>query len=132
NGNLVEIGDRVEADITRAHVDVVDVEQEPASRVAYDVGQEIRLWDRGFTKAQVARRILDEEPPTERVLRLGDVVAHQVKRLVGVRERQQVIHVASAEAAPGEMIGDQRWLDAFDESAQAAEMPGVERIGASE
>ncbi len=130
DGQCLEIGDRVEPEIPRADMDVVDVAQDAAAGSAGDFGDELRLGDRRMPIAEIGRRVLDQQPPAERRLRLLDVPAEEVEARLGVRERQQVVEVGSADRAPRQVLGDEHRLDPFDQRLEAAEMTAVERLGA--
>ena len=85
----VEVGDRVEPEILRADVDVVDVAEDAATGSAGGFGQEFLLGDRRMAKAQVGRRVLDQQPSPERLLRLGDVPAKNFEALFCIGKRSK-------------------------------------------
>src|SRR5271169_1684577 len=80
----VEIGDGVEPEIPRADMDVVDVAEDAAAGSTGDFGHEFRLRDRRLPVTEVSRWVLDQQPPTERLLRLLDVIAKDIEALLGV------------------------------------------------
>src|SRR6516164_4288206 len=100
----VKIGDRVEPEIPRADVDVVDVAEDAAAGSTGDFAHELRLWDLRLQVAKVSRWVLDQQPPAERLLRLLDVIAKDIEALLGVGQRQQVVEIGSADRAPRQML----------------------------
>ena len=82
---------RVEAVIGRADEHVVDVEQQAAARPADDLGQKLRLADRGLGEGDVGRRVLQENRALERGLDDLDVLADPVQRLVRVGQGQEIV-----------------------------------------
>src|ERR1700730_15356507 len=83
-----------------------------------------------MAKPQVGRRVLDQQPSPERLLRLADVPAEDVEALLGVGQRQQVVQVSPADRAPSQVLGNQHRLDPLYQYPQAAEMDAVELLGA--
>ena len=128
----VEIGDRVEPEIPRADIDVVDVAEDAATGSTGDFGDEFRLGDGRIPVAEVGRGVLDQQPPAERLLRLLDVPAEDVEARLGVGERQQVVEIGSADRAPRQVLGDEHRLDPLDQRLEAAEMTAVELLGAAQ
>src|SRR5258707_4402760 len=68
----LEVRERIELEIPRADVDVVDVAENAAAGSTGNRGQELRLGDRRIPVAEVGGRVLDQEPSAERPLRLID------------------------------------------------------------
>src|SRR4029077_9542198 len=101
---------------------VVDVEEDAAAGSPGDLGYELRLGDRRIAVTEVGGRVLDQQPPAERFLRLLDVPAEEVEARFGVGERQQVVEIGSADRAPRQMLGHQHRLDPLDQLLEAAEM----------
>ena len=112
-GQRIEIGDRIESEVVRGHEDIVDVAEQSASGALHQRREELGLRDRRVAKAQIARRILDQDPPPERVLRASDVLGDDGERLLRVRQREQVVQIGAARDAPGQMLGDEARLDAI-------------------
>src|SRR5689334_17949841 len=83
----IQIAQRVETVVDRAHIYVVDVEQKTASGPACDLAEEIPLVETGGGELQVARNVLDQDLAREKVLRAPDVAAYDVERLLGVGKR---------------------------------------------
>ena len=131
-GQRVEIGDRIEPEVVRGHEDVVDVAEQSASGEAHQRREELGLRDRRVAKAQIARRILDQDPASERILRASDVLRDDRERLLRVRQREQVVQIGAARDAPGQMLGDQARLDAIGQRPEPCEVSRVERPVAAE
>ncbi len=81
----VEPRRRVAAEVGARDVDVVDIAQQPAARPPRERAQELRLGNRRVTEAEVSRRVLDEQGPTEPLLRSRHVRAEHLERFLGVR-----------------------------------------------
>src|ERR1700751_4406605 len=86
-----EIGDRVEPEIPRADVNIVDVAEDAAAGLTGDFGYELCLRNRGMAVAEVSRWVLDQQPPGERLLRLLDVIAEDIEALLGIGQRKKVV-----------------------------------------
>jgi ABC-type uncharacterized transport system ATPase component len=67
-----------------------------------------------MAKAEVGGRVLDQQRPAERLLRLLDVIAKDIEALFGVGQRQQVVEIGPADRAPRQMLRDEHRLDPFD------------------
>ena len=101
---------------------VVDVQQQTASGSAGDRANEVGLAHGRFAKGDIGRWIFEQHPPADGFLDLVDVIAHGRKRRRGIGQRQEVVEIGRLVRRPGEMLGDQRGLVAFDEPAKAFEM----------
>ena len=95
-----EIAERIEADVLLAHVEIVDVAQHATARAPRQLGQEDRLGNRRVRESKIAGRILDQDLPSEPLLRAIDVLDHRRERLWRERERQQVVEIRAAAGAP--------------------------------
>src|SRR5712691_3712339 len=82
--------------------------------------------------AQVRGWVLDQQAPTERLLRLLDMAAEEAETLLGIGEWQQVVQVSAANRAPRQMLGDEHRLDAVDQRLEPNEMTAVELLGAAQ
>ena len=126
------------AEVQRVDHDVVDVEQHAAAGAPAQLREELRLGDRVVGERQVSRQVLDQDSPAQALLHLRDVAAEDVERLVGERDRQQVVgmqHRGSAgtrRAREAGVVGDARRLDALREARQPIEMPRVDAGGRAE
>src|SRR5687768_3024258 len=130
--NAGDEGARIEAVIARAHVYVVDVEQQAAPRFARERNQEVRLGHLRDRELEIARHVLEQHLPAERVLELRYPAREVSKRLGGVRERQQVVEVYAADRAPADMLGDGTRRDAIDQALEPAQVIAVELVNAAE
>ena len=103
-------------------IDVVHVEQHLAVGALAELGDEFPFGELGGRVGDVARHVLQHQPAAEPVLHphhpLGDVV----QRLLGVGQRQQVVHVDAAQAGEAEMVGDPHRLDPVDQRLQVVEV----------
>src|ERR1700758_348098 len=82
--------------------------------------------------AQVGGWVLDQQAPTERLLRFLDVAPEETEALLGIGEWQQVVQVSSANRAPRQVLRDEHRLDAADQRLEPAEMAAVELLGAAQ
>jgi hypothetical protein len=57
----IEIGDRITPKVPAAHIDIVDITQQPAVRTPYEIAKKLRLRNRRIGKAEVTRRVLNEQ-----------------------------------------------------------------------
>jgi hypothetical protein len=118
--------------VHRAHVDVVDVEQETAVGAAGDLAEKLPLGHRRVGVAEVARDVLDQDPAPEPVLHAAHALHHVRERLLGIRQRQEVVRVVPADAPPAEVVRDPRRLDAVGEVRELGEVGVIQRIGRTE
>ena len=63
-----QVGVWVEAVVARAHVDIVDVEQEPAAGAPRERGQELPFGDRRTAVFEITRDVFDEDAAAEILL----------------------------------------------------------------
>src|SRR2546425_2485482 len=120
---------RVEAVVGGADVDIVDIEQDAAVGLLGDLCQKGPLRHGRMREGQIARHILEQDLPAKPVLHGPHPLGDMLKRLFGVRQRQQVVGVMSADAAPAEMIRDPSRLEAVYQGLQIAQISIIERIG---
>ena len=93
-----------------------------------ELGDEFPLGELGGGVGDVARHVLQHEPSAEMVLHGQHALGHMVQRLLGVGQRQQVVHVLPAQAGEAEMVGDPERLHPFNERLEIVEVVSVERI----
>jgi hypothetical protein len=96
----VDITMRVEAMVEGVHEDIVDVQQNPAISVLSDCRKEFPFRQPRVLISHVARDILNQNPPPESVLHLADSSRGMRHGLLGMRQRQQIVQVASADSRP--------------------------------
>ena len=124
-GKGIEVGRGRIAEIVRADIDVVDVEEQAATGAARELGEKIGFVPRMPVDTQIVRGIFDGDAPAERILRAGDIFGNALQRFGGARKRQQVRLVGAAPAAPGEVFRYQPGLDPLGERREAREMASV-------
>jgi hypothetical protein len=76
----------------------------------------------------ISRGIFDENPMSDCVLSLVNMLAYLRQRGLCVGQRQQVVEIGRAVRRPSEMLRDQRRLVALDEGAESSEMGRVKRL----
>ena len=84
----VEICDRVEPEVPRADMDVVDVTEDAAAGSTGDLGNDSGSGT-AIPVAEIGGRVLDQQPSTEPLLRLLDVPTEGVEARLGIGRRQQ-------------------------------------------
>jgi two-component system OmpR family sensor kinase len=88
SGNPVEERHRIVAVVEGADIDVVDVEQQPASGAARQFGQEFPFRHFGIVELDVGRDILEHDGAAEKVLHQLDAADDVIEGLAGVGDRQ--------------------------------------------
>src|SRR5271154_1255654 len=83
-----EIVERGPTEIRGRHEHVVDVEQQTAPGMARQFAKKVRLAHSGLAKHEIARRVLEQNPPTDGVLHLLHVSADTEESGLGIRQRQ--------------------------------------------
>jgi len=131
-GDGVQVLERVELMVHRAHVDVVDIEQDQAIGTLRDLGEKLPFAETRIAKFHVARHVLEQDAPAEEVLHAAHPLDDVRERLFGVRQRQQVVRIASGDTRPAEMIRDPRRLDALRERLQLSQVLAIERRAAAD
>src|SRR5258707_9193875 len=91
-----QIRDRVEAQIPRRDVDIVDVAEQPAGGPARQLGQELRLWNGRVAEPEVTRRILDQDALAKALLNLVDMRRDHGPGLIRVGKREQMVGVCAS------------------------------------
>ena len=115
--------------ITAADVDVIDVEQDVAIGQFHQRGQEFPFRDRRVPILNITGKILDQQAPADKILRLTDTGRDMVQGFLGVGQRQQVVEVTPRHRAPAQMFRNQPGFYASNERLQLLQMVEVERIG---
>jgi hypothetical protein len=130
--HAVDEGARIDAEIARAHVHVVHVEQQAAAGPFDDRGQEFPLGEMRVLERHVGGHVLDEQARPEEVLRLAHLRGQVLDGFVGEGQRQQVVEMFAAGVAPAGVFGHQRGLEAADRAAHALQVIAVEAVGGAE
>src|SRR6266436_1647298 len=121
----VQIRDRVEAQIPRRDVDIVDVAEQPAAGPPRQLGQELRLWNGRVAEPEITRRILDQDAVAKRLLNLVGMRRDHGQGLIRVGKREQVVEVGASGRAPREVLGNEAGLDPVDQGLEPLEVPPV-------
>ena len=85
-----------------------------------------------MAEGQVARHVLDQDPPAEPVLNPTDALRDVGQRLVRVRQRQQVMGVVTSEGAPAQVLRDPGRLEAVGQLRELVQVAVVQRVGTAE
>ena len=120
---------RGKAVVERAHIDIVDVEQEPTIGAVRHLGDEFPLAHFRLAERHIARNILQCQATTEHILHLAHAVDHVIERFFGIGNRQQVMQVHAVHARPTQMVGNPFRIDALSECFEVAEIVHIERCG---
>ena len=102
------------AQVVGADRDVVNVKQQPAAGAPDQFGHEGAFAHGRVTEGQIAGWVFDQDLAAERVLGALNVGRDHVQRLLGKRDRQQIVQIDAGIAAPGQMFGHQRRLEPLD------------------
>ena len=138
----VNFADRVEVDsrqivvhlqavIDRAHMEVVEIEQDAATAAPSQLGQKLGL-PHLPRQLQVGGGILDEQLSAQCLLHPIYLVAHVQKSGPGVGHGQQIVEIAPADAAPAQVLRHPHRRDGRHQGCQLAQVPGIERIGGAQ
>ena len=130
--NRVEIGFRVDADILGADMDVVDVDKQAAPGPFRRLDDERHLVHFPVRQNEVIGRILDQDRPPQRLLHLVDIVAQAVEARPAEARRQQVGEPQPVMRGPGDVFGNEPWIETLDQPAERLQMVRVEPFGPAE
>src|SRR5258705_10767311 len=86
-----QVIERREAVIGGGNEDVVDVEQQSATRPSGEVANEIGLAHGGVAKQHVGGRIFEQNRPADRILDLTDAISDSRERRLRVAETQKSV-----------------------------------------
>src|SRR6185295_1891591 len=106
---------RVDAVVASIDINVVAVDQQPASGAGGDRGDELVFRNRGFGKGEVARHVFDEKLAAEKFLHGGTPCAYVIERFFRVGQRQQVVELPAGHTAPAQVLGTRGGCDAIGE-----------------
>ena len=101
----------------------------PQSAASATPDEELPLVHLVAREAQVGRDVLERDAPPEPVLHRAHPRRHVAERLLGVREREQVVEVPPAHARPAQVVRYDGRLDAPRERSERVEVGEVERVG---
>ena len=85
-------------------IDVIHVEQQPATGLVGEACDELPLTHRGVSKRDVTARVLQDERPFEEVLHDADSLDDVLQSRLVVRQRQQVVRVDSRDTRPANVV----------------------------
>jgi hypothetical protein len=127
--NALQEAMRVITMVEGADIDVVDVEQQPASGTAGQFGEKLPFRHLGIVELQVGRDILQHDGAAEKILHQLHPADDMVQCLIGVGNRQQIVQILAVYAGPAQMIGNPFRLDAFGEIAKPLQIFEIGRRG---
>jgi len=81
---------------------------------------------------QVTGDILDEQAPAQPFLGFADAGQRHAARLLGIRQRQQVMEMGGAGGSPAQMLGHEHRGEACDGALELVDMVRVQRIAATQ
>ena len=118
--------------IETADVNVIDVQQQVAVGALGDGGKEFPFRHRVLAVGDVARQVFDQHLLTDKILHPRNPLCDVLHRLLGVGQRQQVMHVPVVDPGPAQVIGKPAWLDTVDQGFELCEVVEIEFVGAAE
>ena len=65
---------------------------------------------RAFGKRDVRGDVFNQDPATKDFLDSQNAIGREVQRLLGIRQRQQVVEISVWPGAPAQMLGNKRRL----------------------
>ncbi len=95
---------RIEAVVLRIQIDILDIEQQPGAGLAADQVEEFRIGHLGVRPFEHVGDVLQEERHRDAGLdgtHLGDDL---LRRLLGLRQRQEVGEIAARDPGEGEVL----------------------------
>jgi hypothetical protein len=128
----IHVRHRVETQIARGDVDVVDVEQHPAPGCLDEPAEELGLGHRRLGEAEIGRRVLQHQRPPQHVLRRANPRGDVREARLGARHGQQLVRVDTVHTGPAEVVGDPAGADVVGEVPQPGEIAEVQRVGAAD
>src|SRR5712692_574999 len=128
----VQVRDRVETQIPRRDVDIVDVAEQPAAGPSRQLSQELRLWNGRVAEPEIARGILDQDAVAKRLLHLVDMRSDHGQGFICTWQREEVVEVCTSGRAPREVLGNEAGLDPVDQSLEPLQVPPVDLACAAE
>ena len=127
--DVVEVFVGIEMVVLRGDVNVVHVEQNAAVGALDDLAEKFPLGHLRGVELGVAADVLDQNRHLDVIAHFADFSRDVLRRREGVRHGQQVVRVASVDAAPAKMIGKPRRVRALDEALELAQVLAVEASG---
>ena len=97
-----------------------------------DTGEELPLGERGIAERDVARDILEQNPPPENVLHLAHARGDVLERSLGVGQRQEIMGVPAGDPGPAQVIGDPLRLHARGQRRDLPEVLAIEGRAAAD
>jgi hypothetical protein len=91
------MGERVDPEVLRVHVQVVDVEQHAAAAAPAELAEELRLGHLVAAERDVDGRVLEREPAPEPLLHARDASAHVIEHALGQCDWKEIVGLATAE-----------------------------------
>src|SRR6185437_16555729 len=83
-------------------------------------------------KLSIAADVLDRDRNLKEVLSLADTFCRCLNRLEGVRDRKEVVGIATVDTPPAKMIGQPRSPGPARQVFQALEVSSIERLRGAE
>src|SRR5579875_1440630 len=117
--------------IDGVHVDIVDVEKQPAiSRFGY-LAQKLRFRQLAAGRVHIEGDVLEQERATDKILHALDALGDVPDGLAGKGQRQQIVHVDAVDAAEAEMIAPPGRTGGIKKMFQILQVLGIQLVGAA-
>src|SRR5882724_1455702 len=128
----IQIRDRVETQIPRRDVDIVNVAEQPAVGPPGQLGQKLWLWNGRVAEPEITRGILDQDALAKGSLNLVDMRGDHGQGLIRVGKREQMVEVCASERAPREVLRNEAGLDPVDQRLEPLQVPPIDLACAAE
>ena len=124
---LIEVGTRVEAQVDCRDMDIVDIEQQSASRSRNDLRQKRGLAHGAAGVGQIVRRVLEQDPAAEALVDLVDMIAHPRQRGFVTGYGKEIVETVDAVAGPGKVLRNHCRREPRHQMDEALKMFAIER-----
>ena len=124
--DAVDVVHGIELMVLRRHVDVIHVEQDAAIGGMDHLIQKLPLGHLGVVICRIAADVFDSDRNFEVVLHHANPFGCRPHSLERIRQRQQVVGIATVHAAPAKMIGEPGSLGALGQFLDAPEVVAVQ------
>ncbi len=119
---VFQLGYRTAALIDSAHIQIVDIEKDPATGAQDHFREKFGFAQLSLRAAGILRRILQKDLPFEYLLNSMNIPDDSAQRLFCVRQRQRIGKMHARYIAPRQMIRDQVRLESKHQLAKLLQM----------
>src|SRR5262249_57585230 len=119
----------IEVMIPGTHVDVVDVQENPAVGALRHLPEKLPFGHLRVLERDVARDVLEQDAAPQHVLYFGDAFRDVACRELGEWERKEIVEVLAVHPGPAQMIRHPSGLYLLDQPLQTSQVVEAEWIG---